>query len=86
MTITVLAEYSDFANVFSEKLAAILLKYTEIKIHAINLKKDKQLLYRLIYSLELVKREILKTYIKTNQANGFIYFLKSPISALILSE
>ena len=44
-SITVPAEYLDFIDVFSKESAAILPKYIEIITHAINLKKDKQLLY-----------------------------------------
>ena len=40
--------------------------------YAIKLKKSKQPLFRLIYSLGLVKLETLKIYIKSNLANGLI--------------
>lgn len=79
-------EYLDYANVFSEKLATMLLEYSEINIHAINLKKGKQPLYRPIYSLKPMKLEILKTYIKTNLVNGFIRPFKSSASAFILYD
>ena len=46
--------------------------------HAIKLEKDKQLLFGPIYSLGPVELETLKTYIKTNLANGFIQPFKSP--------
>ena len=49
-----------------------LLEYIKINNYAIKLKKSKQLLFRLIYSLELVELKILKIYIKINLANGFI--------------
>ena len=45
---------------------------TGINKHAIELKEDKQLPFDLIYSLESVELETLKTYIKLNLANGFI--------------
>ena len=41
-------------------------------------------LYRLIYSLRLVEFKILKTYIKTNLANGFIKASKLPADTPIL--
>ena len=64
--ISVSAKYSDFTDVFSKKLSAMLPEYTKINTHIINLEKGKQLPYRPIYNLDLVEPEILKTYIKTN--------------------
>ena len=57
---------------FSKKLAIELTKALYINKYAIDLEKNKQLSYILVYSLELVELEILKTYIKTNVANCFI--------------
>ena len=74
--VIVLAEYSDFANLFSKKSADIFLERNKVNEQAIKLDKDKQLLYRLMYSLGLVELKTLKTYIKTNLANGFIRVLK----------
>ena len=54
--------------------------------YIIELEKDKQTIFRLIYSLRLVELETLKTYIKTNLANSFIWPFKSPIKALILFD
>ena len=68
----ILPKYTDFADVFSKDLAAELPEYTDIKDHAINLIKGQQPLYRLIYCLEPMELEILKTYIETNLANSFI--------------
>ena len=65
-------EYSDYANVFLEASATELPKHTSINDYSINLVDDKQSLYNPIYSLEPVEFEMLKTYIKTNLANGFI--------------
>lgn len=42
----------------------ILPKFIEIKNYLINVKKDKKLLYKVIYNLELMKMEILKTYLR----------------------
>ena len=52
--------------------------------HAINLVKEQQPPYRLVYSLGPVELEILKTFIKTNLANDFIKRSKSPVDAFIL--
>ena len=41
------------------------------------LEKSKQLFFRFIYSLGLIKLETLKTYIKTSLVNGFIRLSKS---------
>lgn len=45
--------------------------------------KTRYLFYILIYSLELPKIKIQKTYIKTNLANCFINLLKLSASAVI---
>ena len=82
--ITVLANYANFTKVFLKKLAKILLEQTNINEHAIKLKEDEQLPYRLIYSLGTMELETFKIYIKTNLANRFIRPLKSAASALIL--
>lgn len=84
--VTVPAEYSDFADVLSEKLVRVLPEHTEIKTHTINLKKGKQPPYRPTYSLGLVELKTLKTYIETNLVNSFIYPSKSPAGTLILFD
>ena len=65
---------------------AELPENTGINKYTIKLEKDKQPLFRPIYSLRLVEIETLKTYIKTNLANSFIWLLKSPVRALILYD
>ena len=80
------AEYSDFADVFSPDLATKLPEHTEINIYAIDLEEGKQPPYEPIYSLGPVELEILKTYIETNLANGFIHPSKSPAGAPILFD
>ena len=82
----VLAEYSNFADVFSSDLATKLPKHTEINTYAIDLEENKQPPYGPIYSLGPVELETLKTYIKTNLANGFIRPSKSPAGAPILFD
>ena len=49
----------------------------------IKIKKDKQLFYRLIYSLKLIKLKILKIYIKINLINRFIKIFKFFIKVFI---
>ena len=71
-SIKVFSEYADFINVFSLKLAVKVSKYTKINNHAIKLVDNWQPPYGLIYSLEPVELETLKTYIKNNLANSFI--------------
>ena len=50
------------------------------------LKEDKQPLFKFIYSLELIKLETLKTHIKINLANDFIWLFKSYVEAPILFD
>ena len=82
--VTVPAKYSDFADVYSKKSAEVLPECTGINKDAIELEDGKQPSYEPIYSLGPVELEILKTYIKTNLANGFIQPSKFPIGAPIL--
>lgn len=83
-SINVPAKYSDFANVFSKKLGAMLPKDTKINTHNMNLEESKQLPFGAIYELGPVELETLKTYIKTNLVNSFIHLSKFPAGALIL--
>ena len=82
----VLVEYSDYSNVFSAENAAELPENTGMNEHAIELEEGKQPSFGPIYSLGPVELETLKTYIKTNLANGFIRSSKSPAGALILFD
>ena len=79
-------EYSNYSNVFLAENAAELLENTGMNEHAIKLEEDKQPLFGPIYSLGPVELETLKTYIKTNLANGFIWPSKSPARTLILFD
>ena len=81
-----MAEYSNYSNVFSAKNTVELLKNSKMNEHAIELEKDKQLSFRLIYSLAQVELEILKIYIKTNLANKFIWSSKYLTEALIFFD
>ena len=80
------AKYSDYSDVFSAKHAAELPENIGINEHAIELEKGKQPPFGLIYSLEPVELETLKTYIETNLANGFIRPSKSLAGAPILFD
>ena len=40
-SITIPVEYSNFADIYSKKLAAILLEHNKTNNHIINLKEDK---------------------------------------------
>ena len=82
----VLAEYSDYSNVFLAEYAAELPKNTGMNKHAIELEEGKQPLLGLIYSLGPIELETLKTYIKINLANGFIRPSKSLVGAPILFD
>lgn len=65
-------KYEKYIDIFCKKTATKLPKYTRINDHLIYWEEDKQPLYGLIYSLELVKLEMLKIYIKDNLKNSFI--------------
>ena len=82
----ILAKYSDYSNIFLAKNAAELPENTEMNEHIIELEKDKQPPFGLIYSLEPVELEILKIYIKINSANGFIQPFKSPAGVPIFFD
>ena len=84
--IEISAKYSDYSNIFLAEYKAEHLENTEINEYVIKLKKGKQSLFGSIYSLRLIELETLKTYIKTNLANGFIQPFKSPAGAPILFD
>lgn len=75
--------YLDYDNINLVDFAIKLLKYNGINNSIIEQVEDKQLFYWPIYSLNLVKLEILKTYIKiylkTRFIQLFIFFSKAPI-------
>ena len=80
----ILIEYSNFSNVFSSDSTLKLPKYTEINDHFIDLLDDEQSSYSPIYSLGPLELKMLKTYIETNLAGGFIRLSKFPTNFLIL--
>ena len=69
---SVLAQYSNYSNIFLAKYVAEYPEHTGINDHAMELKEGKQPFFGLTYSLGPIKLITLKTYIKTNMANGFI--------------
>ena len=81
-----MVEYFNYSNVFSTENVAELPENTEINEHVIELEKSKQPPFKPIYSLGLIKLEMLKTYIKINLANSFIRPFKSPAGVLILFD
>ena len=82
--VKILDKFSDFANIFLEEKALVLLKCLKLNEHAIDLINGTQPSYRLIYSLDLIELEILKTFIETHLKSGFIWPSKSPASVSIL--
>ena len=76
-------KYADFSDVFFKKSVAVLSNRSNINKQTIDPESDKQLLYKLTYSLGLVELENFKIYIKTNLANRFIQSSKSPAGASI---
>lgn len=83
-SVTILAKNLNFIDVFSKKTIMVILEYIKINTHIINLEKNKQSLYKPIYSPRLVKLETLKTNIKTNLTKSFIHFSKFLADTLIL--
>ena len=82
----VLAEYSNYNNVFLIENVTKLLKNIEINKYVIKLEESKQPFFRSIYSLKPVELETLKTYIEINLVNGFIRLSKSLIRVFILFD
>lgn len=75
---------SPISRKFFFNFAIQLFKHNKINKTLINLLNSKQLFYRLLYSLKLIKIKILKTYIKANLADSFISYFKLLIIILIL--
>lgn len=77
------AEYLDFSDVFPGEKALVLLELIKLNQYAIKLQDSQQPSFRPIYRLGPIKSKTLKTYIKTNLANGFICRYKSIVSVFI---
>ena len=82
----VLAENLNYSNVFLVENIEELSENTGMNEYAIELEEDKKPFFRPIYSLGPVELETLKTYIKTNLANSFIWSSKLPAGAFILFD
>lgn len=54
----------NYNNIFLVKYMTKLLKYININSYIIMLNKNKQLYFKTIYSLKLIKLKLLKYYIK----------------------
>ena len=83
-SIKISTKYFNFSDIFPFNSAAELSKYIGINDYSINLLKNKQTFYSLIYSLKPVEIETLKTYIKVNLASSFIKSSKSLADVQIL--
>ena len=77
-------EYSDFADVFLEEKSLVLPECIKLNEYTINPEYNKQPPYRLIYSLDPLELETLKTYIKTHLETRFTRYSKSSTGAPIL--
>lgn len=82
----VLAEYFDYAIIFSFDMVMELLENKDIKENAIKLIEEKYPRYGLIYTLGAVQLETLKDYFKTYPKSGFIKSSKSPVDTCILFD
>lgn len=82
--VTIPNKQSDFAYVFSKKLAIEVPKHSDISKYVIDLKPGNKFFYDPIYNLNSIELETLKIYIETNLANDFIWSSKSSIRALII--
>ncbi len=80
------SKYTDFADVFSPKLAVELFKYKGINSHAIKLIDYQQPPYSSIYNLGLGEVKILKMYIENNLINDFSKSFKSLTKAPIFFD
>lgn len=79
-----LPEYvKPFVDVFSEEHAAELPSHTE-RDHAIDIESGKDPPYRALYRLSPKESEVLREYLVTNLAKGWIRESKSPAGAPIL--
>ena len=69
-------KYFDYNNIFLTKNIIEFLKYISIYNYIIKLKRCNQLFLIAIYNIKIIKLEILKTCIKINLINNFIWFFK----------
>jgi len=77
------AQYQNCVEVFSKVTAETLPRHRPSD-HAIDLEPGYKLPYGLIYNLSEFELKMLKAYIETNRASGFIQRSSSPAAAPIL--
>ena len=77
-------EYNDFADVFSENNANKLPPLRGHLDHSISLEEGTKPQFGPIYNLSEIELEVLKEYIETHLANGFIRPSSSPFGAPVL--
>ena len=75
--IKVLSKYFNYIDIFLFNFAIELSKNTCINEYIIKQVESKQLFYKPIYSLRLVKLKILKIYMETYQKTWFIWLSNS---------
>jgi hypothetical protein len=76
-------EYIEYADVFSEEGAAKLPESTRVK-HAIIIEEGKNIPYGPIYALSANELRVLREYIESSLAKGWIQKSESPAGAPIL--
>jgi hypothetical protein len=76
-------EYIEYTDVFSEEGAAKLPESTRVE-HAIIIEEEKNISYGPIYALSANELRVLREYIKSSLAKGWIQKSKSPADAPIL--
>lgn len=81
-----MAKYQDYFDIFLSDLAIKLPKNTNINKHIIELVGYKQLFYKAIYTLNVIKLENLKTYIKIYLKIRFIQIFQSLTNTLIIFD
>ncbi len=81
--LTLPSKYEDFEDIFSKKECETIPESTRVT-YTINLKKDTESLFRLIYSLSERELRILRDYLTEKKTIDWIRRLKSPAGTPIL--
>lgn len=79
-----LLEVLDFVNVFLIKSLKFLPKCIKTNKYIISFKISRQLIYKFIYYLQMIKFKIFKNFIENHLTNNFIGLLKSLLGTLII--
>lgn len=82
----ILFQYMNYNYVFLFKSIIKLSENINITEHLIKLENGKQLFYKLIYSLKLIKLVTLKIYIKTYLKTRFISLIKFFINTVTIFD